>query len=460
MTISPPSLRDFVTGLGPLKLHVAFVAIMAIFMATLAIGPRVDDRDQDKYCVVNIHLPGPFGVTLNCDTQTFLRVATNFDAIYAPDSLRQTRPGLILLGAALSYPFRPLAGVVHSILHPKADAPVVPSDRMKTGLLDFIPAYIAYTILNMVTVLIAFFLLWRVVACAAGEVAASSIGVLTAGSLLIFNDIAKGYLLSPHSQLFNILLPVFCVWMTYRSACDGLWRRPAAFAVAALIGYGIISYPAFVVALPAFLGPVALAMSRNRTRDFAVEALWRSAAIVGIAVLPAILWYLHVKAKTGGFFVVAAQKYRLLVWIYDAYSTGGAAAVVSAFLEKGGSLALDALVHAKFAIAFAALILVAVRFEGGSVGDVVRKTMPVFWAALYVAALCILFYTFVGRITPRLAYAGTPPIVVFAAAIAAVGLSVLPAETRVRVSWTAFGLMIAVGLWEVLKFGPYYTWGQ
>ena len=38
-----------------------FLLSLLVVMAALLIGPRIPDAQQVEYCVVNVHLPGPFG---------------------------------------------------------------------------------------------------------------------------------------------------------------------------------------------------------------------------------------------------------------------------------------------------------------------------------------------------------------------------------------------------------------
>ena len=52
-----------------------FSVSFLFLMFALLIGPRLPDDQQATQCVVNVHLPGPFGIGLNCDSPEFMRLA-------------------------------------------------------------------------------------------------------------------------------------------------------------------------------------------------------------------------------------------------------------------------------------------------------------------------------------------------------------------------------------------------
>lgn len=447
--------------MSPFRIHAIFLAALLVFMAALTIGPRIVPEDQNKYCVVLVDLPGPFGVTLNCDAQTFLRVASNFPEIFRSDSIRQARPGLIFVASVIAAPLRPIADFAYKIVRPSAAHPDIPSERLGPALHAFIPAYIAYLIIGVLLILATFHLFWRMAGRPGAGAGVAAVGVLAVGLLFAFNDITKGFLLSPHTQLFNIFLPVVCTWIAWRASRDDLLGDPKVFALAAAIGYGIVSYAAFVVALPALLLPAAVAqLRRPQLSRRWVELTWRGAAVCALAALPSIAWYFLVKAKSGGFNLIAVQKFRLLAWVGDTYVTAGAAGVGRLFIEKLGTMAGYATMHAFVALSVVLIVVLALANERIPIRKTLEPSAPLVFAALFVSLMFLGFYAVLGLPSPRLAYASAPPIVVAAGVIAARGLGALSGEGRRRVAWSIMVLCVFFGLWEVVKFGPYYTWGE
>src|SRR4051794_2622490 len=96
---------------SPRKAWLWFILGLAVLLVGLLIGPRVPDDQQSARCVVNIHLPGPFGISLNCDSPEFLRLANTPSGLLEPKNTRQPRPGLILAATLISRPILPLVSL-------------------------------------------------------------------------------------------------------------------------------------------------------------------------------------------------------------------------------------------------------------------------------------------------------------------------------------------------------------
>ncbi len=77
-------------------------------MCGLLVGPRVSSVDQSKYCVVNVNLPGPFGVSLNCDSSELMRLAVNPSLLLDVNNIRTSRPTIILAAAGIAATISPL----------------------------------------------------------------------------------------------------------------------------------------------------------------------------------------------------------------------------------------------------------------------------------------------------------------------------------------------------------------
>lgn len=445
----------------PRRLHLLFLATLAVFGFSLTIGPRVADQDQNKYCVVNVRLAGPFGVTLNCDTQQFLRLATDFSAIYEPDSIRQSRPGLIYIASLIAKPLQPLSEFTFNRLKPTAEHPDIPQERLNLGLKTFIPAYIAYIIINFTLIVGTFHLLWRIVCDTVGATSASSLGVLGVGLLLTFNDVVKGFLLSPHSQLFNIFVPTLCLWVFHQAWTNNLFYRPGMFVLAIGTAIGFASYAPFALVAPCLFVPAALQTWQSRHKPGLIwRFVLRAVMFLAIMIAPNTFWYLHVKDVTQGFYVVEVVKYRLFVWLFDVYHAEGAFSVVLQLLHNVAILTGQALIHALPALAIAAIAFGWAKATNVSLRELTARHSSVICGAAMVGALFLVFYSVAGRITPRLAIAAAPPVIVLASIIVGQARACLPRKASRGLSLTIFLLSLGYGTWTVAKFGPYYTWGQ
>ena len=168
------------------------------------IGPRVSDEQQREYCVYNIHLPGPFGFTLNCDSPDLLLLAHNPRGLLQEGNVRQDRPTFVLGAFAIS-----------KLFFFKKDAAINRAVHFATvrgknffAPIYFFKYYLAYIIINILILLCAFSL-FRELICREEHCYFFQISL---AFLLIFNDVVKAFIWSPHTQMFNIMLPLFCLW--------------------------------------------------------------------------------------------------------------------------------------------------------------------------------------------------------------------------------------------------------
>jgi hypothetical protein len=81
---------------------------LVVLMVGLLVGPRVPNDQQHAQCVTNLLFAGPFGISLNCDSMEFMRLARDPAALLEPQNRRQARPGLIFAAAALAVPLSPM----------------------------------------------------------------------------------------------------------------------------------------------------------------------------------------------------------------------------------------------------------------------------------------------------------------------------------------------------------------
>lgn len=146
--------------------------------------------------------------------------------------------------------------------------------------------------------------------------ALAGVGVGAIGSLLTANvvtSVTRMFLWSPHTQLYNIFVPVFAIAAAASVFRSGLTRRHA-IVFGLIIGIGITIYPVF---------PIVLAL-------LVIVALWRRsqetvmnlAILVALSVAPYLIWYVFVRLATGGFYSHEIHGYNQVGWIIDFWREG------------------------------------------------------------------------------------------------------------------------------------------
>ena len=393
-----------------------FAAALIVLMLGLFVGPRIADDQQVKHCVVNVHLPGPFGISLNCDSPEFMRLAQHPDALLEPLNTRQSRPGLIAAAALLSWALSPLQSLADT-LGIRARRHDIAPQRIANALAEDIPAYVAYIILNFATILAAFYLLRRICAPWSDDGTAALVILTAVGFLLTTNDVVKTFMWSPHTELFNILVPVFALYASMRANAGALLEHRFAIWIGIITGLGGTAYPLFVIVLPCVAVCGLLFAATDGTRKTWIGSAVNFILLSVLSLAPEALWAGFVLLKTGAFYQHEMVRYNEVTWMLDAWhrSAGTLAAI---WWDKFEHLLQFAALQA-IPLLTVLLVVAALTIKKRSADhDASRSLWSLVLTALLVDAVTAVFYTCVGLIVPRLAYALIPALIVVAAATA------------------------------------------
>jgi hypothetical protein len=421
-----------------------------ILMFALLIGPRVPDDQQAAHCVVNVHLPGPFGIGLNCDSPEFMRLASEPGALLEPLNTRQSRPGLIAAAAALTWALSPLTALTDR-LHIQASRADIDPRRIANALARDLPAYLAYIILNVLLVLTAF-CLFRLICAPWVDRTNSAMVLLTAiGFLLVTNDVVKAFVWSPHTQMFNILVPVFVLYASMRAGTGALIQRRFAISIGIFAGLGVTAYPLFVIVLPC-VAVCALAFAwRQGSRKLWSVSVINILILAMLLVLPEALWAAFVRVKTGGFYQHEVAAHGQVVWMLHAFNDGFAV-LASIWLSK---LALLFRMAAPQVIPLiAVLIAIFGLSKWWNRRDAQPSLLPLAATGVFVSAVTAAFYASVGLIVSRIAYSVIAPLIVVAAGSALAVTEGDYARRRILAFFCA-GVALVSAIYTAAKNGPY-----
>jgi hypothetical protein len=432
-----------------------FLLGFAVLSAGLLIGPRVPSKDAGAACVGNIELSGPFGFSLNCDSPEFMWLARDPAGLLYHHNSRQSRPGLILAAALLQVPL--------SLIAP-ADGPPTP---VYQGLYDPVavarsftrdrPAYIAYVLLNIAILLASFHVLRKITERPrpARNGTAATIVVAT-GLLLVANDVTKAFVWSPHTQMFNILVPLIAVYATLRSAAGAFSERSFALALGTLVGFGMTAYPVVAVVAACAVPPAIVLLAREKFAPVRWRGIVNIALFVALAAIPSALWYGFVELTTGHFFS-AELDLRQVIWMKDELGKGLDVFLVQWFDYLGQLISFaapQAIALVAFVVWLALTVFIQVARRGRQLASL-SPALPGIAAGLYVSAAVLGFYTCVGWATDRLAYPMIPPLVAAAGAAALVIAQRLPPRRRPVFAAGCLAIAIAQIIYVVVKDGPF-----
>jgi hypothetical protein len=422
--------------------------LLALLLGFL-IGPRVADDEQNYQCVGNIALAGPFGLSLNCDSPQFMWLARQPEALLEHHNARQSRPGMIAAAALLTGPlalFVPPGGpplpVTQGLLETERITPSLARDR---------PAYLAYILLNTGILLLCFHLVRKMAAPAGVNDGAGLVILVSIGLLVVGNDVTKAFFWSPHTQLFNVLVPVLALYATLRVFDGAAFDRTFAFGLGLAIGVGLTAYGVFVVLAACVMPPWLWALTRAPSRAHRQAAIANLALLLAVSIVPMALWYFYVVRTTGEFFHIEAEHFGQVVWMLDALQQGSL--LRRLFMTLGELLAFAA--PQALPSAMLMVLLAAVGLHDQHAAAALRASLPIGAVGLYVGAAFLAFYTCVGWYTDRLAYAAIPPLLVAAGVMAAATTARMDPKRRQVLAFGCAGVAFANLVWVVAKDGPW-----
>ena len=427
-----------------------FAIGLMLLMLGFLIGPRVAESQQARHCLGNVQLVGPFGFGLNCDSPQFMELAATPSRLLEPGNWRQSRPGLIALAAAVRLPFAAALPTQLPFVTTNTSGPPSPTE-ITASFEPSLPAYLAYVFFNIFFLLSSFWVLGTlVVHDNRDEDSQTTAALLAIGLLLVANDVTKAFVWSPHTQMFNILVPLLAVRASLRAWQGAILDRRWVAFWGLLIGLGLTAYAVFFVVLACVLCVILFTLATRKLRWQLV--FQNGALLLLLSALPYALWYTFVRLRTGSFFQ-AEVSIGEVTWIAESWSKGFTVFVFDWIAHAWGLITLAAPQAAPIFILVMWVVLSAVW--NGCLKDIWRTKQPELLIPVFVSLVTLAFYTCVGLLVDRLAYAVIPPLLVTAGLI---GFGLLDASRQQSKNGLVFGCVL-IALVQVVhvivKDGPW-----
>ena len=234
---------------------------------------------------------------LNCDSPIFLLDAQDPTRFINGTSMYQDRP----IYSLTNYSLFTIAKLLHLPLHPISYYGI---DKIPTTY--YLENYGIFILENLAILLIAIFIALSLVKNFDYQLRASGgtsklFGVSVV-AILSMNKITHDFFWSPHTQMFNILVP--CMLMAVAMNAKWVIDRGGFIKFLAL-SILILSYPICIILLP------LLVISYIRARS-AKQILWLIASVIPYFSLPILITILGGKYQN-----IGTRDYRQFVWVLD-----------------------------------------------------------------------------------------------------------------------------------------------
>lgn len=337
-----------------------------------------------SHCVETHHVFGPLNMVLSCDSNQFMASAREPVSLLEYRSWNQARP---------------LGVVAASLLT------LLESNWTNK------PGWLSYVFLNFVLLLIAL-MIFRRLNAAVTTTGAALVAVLS--TFLVFNDVVKGFFWSAHTQMWNVLMPLISISLSY-----AFLRRPVRnwlfmTATGLLLGIGFLAYGSMVVCVAAAIVSIALGLWINRERPSWPTLIAKLSLFLLAFAIPVLTWITLVKRVAGTFFSPEAEIFRQFVWMLDSWRAGG----IAALLSQARAFFYEFFVH--FAnVVWPAIVLLGIvlviRFVAPhSLRETIKERSRILVAAGVTLAITAVFYSLMGFYRNRLEFNVVMPILVIA----------------------------------------------
>jgi hypothetical protein len=396
------------------------VAVMFLF------SPQLPDQLQGQYCMANVRVFGRAGFPLNCDSYRYMDFAQHPRLLLARESWLQSRPLHVLCGSLLGYALTSVLPLANFKPHP------------------FYPALVLLNFAALLTALVLFDRLFL-----PGD--RLSAPVLIVSLLLVANHIVKAFVWSPHTQMFNILSPVACMYVCKWIWTAGTLDRGRLAAYALVTGLLPLFYGGFLPLLPAMLLAFVIRWFREGKNTslptLAVDASLMSLCFAG----PTLWWMAFVRVKTGtDLYIPEVTRYHQFGLITDSLPMGweafwksakGAAPHLLRVCWKAASLPLGLLL-------LGAALVVAVR---APLKDILREQRLNLLSAMITLCVFFPFLALSGLYEERFAWNLVPPLLAILAALTVGAHNHLDARRGAAVTLVLGFLASGLFIHELLK---------
>mgnify|MGYP001273263380 CR=1 FL=1 len=297
------------------KITYAFSILILIFFIGLLKGPIVPDEIQSKNCARNVDLPFNFGVTLNCDSGIYLRLASDLtllfessrvvnDRIYTPGNVEQSTPGSTLIVWLISKPIiyvwnhfdfftKNLVTDVKSSLNTVYEQLNIDQtiDDSFANFNDLIPIYIGYTIFNALILFFCFQLYLRILKIYSFDDNTSIYICVLIGMIILINDVNKQFFYSPGPQIFRIFCPIFTIYFAVRILEDRKCQNE--YLLGSLVtGFFMLFYYIFFVSFVTITFTFILSQKKKILNLINVTTLKMLFFSSSLFIIPSLVWFL------------------------------------------------------------------------------------------------------------------------------------------------------------------------
>ena len=136
----------------------------------------------------------------------------------------------------------------------------------------------------------------------------------------------------PHTQMFNILVPIATYWMTTESLKEDFFLKKNTYWIIAAVGLGLLCYGTFIIPAVIF-GVISVVTAYKNSKTQLLKTLFFLMIYVVIFSVPFVLWSTYVISLKGKIYFHEAESCHQFVWIKDMIFKEGMIPTAKKYLE-------------------------------------------------------------------------------------------------------------------------------
>ena len=378
--------------------------LFGVFCLIFTLGLLIYHHIPRNYpdVAINFTIYGHFDAVINYDSPEFMKDAIHPTELLEKTALRQSRPGLILLVAGLYKLVSPFSSWIMPVF--RATGTEIERDY-------YIP-YALYVLTNFLFLLLSFFLFLKILARETHPIAFS---VIYLSGLFVFNDVMKAFLLTPHTQIFNLLSPLVCLYAYREVTHHKLFESGRIFLLSFLVGMGVTAYATFLLFIPSVIIAIGWnALRENRKIDR--QMILMLVVMILLTILPFLVWVIYVYILTGSFYSSEVAMYQTFVWIIPMFKSAPVQAILTV-VKIFGSLAKSTAEQSLALLFILVAVLAVVVDRDHPLSFQINRIKRFPLSSLVVSLLFLFFFAVGGIATYRYAFSAVPPLIVGTAVV-------------------------------------------
>ncbi len=422
------------------KLPFLFWFLILFYILILLIGPRIPFEKQNEYCVRNFELNTLFGHSMNCDSADWMLNTSDPSRLYAIDSIRQTRPGMVYTTYFIS---KFLVFFSNNPNYPKISNYISEDGKNISLYEEFHPkiVYLSYLLFNVIVLFLCIYFFFKIFGMSIYHRESYQNWYMWFSTFIISNNTVNQFMYSPSTKLLNIFCAVTTIYMI-KIFLEEKISKFFFFLIYLLLGFLMLFYASFFIS---FVILTLLILFGYKKINLSWKIVYLSIYTITF-LIPYFTWFLYIQNLNNSFYISNFENYKFIIWLYDHYIYNGLSSTLSTILNS------YLIFLTKFALEhFLLLIFLPLLFLNKS--KYIISDDKIYFSVMLFSFLYVSFFVILGHIPSDIVSVLIIPLIITLTYFVKVNYENGLNYSSVKIYF--FSSLFVYNIWSLTKFGPY-----